>query len=360
MKSRIFPIVIMCLIALTSQAQKTATVKSFTQTTDHISGNNRRNDLNGTPCALVKVQVVDDIERVEGNKIGDIVKQGVEKWVYMCAGSRNMKIHLKNHLPVKVMFQDYHIKGLESNRVYELVVEIPDASVSSFPNERVQTKVNTGIAEMPKRKETLENEMMAAEKTIRSVQERKSQPAYKKVKEKKRGSSTNHEKAVIFGIRAGVNLASLGLNSDVDGKCSMIASFHAGMNMDVRLIDQLHLSTSLLFSQKGYKYEHDWDSQRVETAKAQFIVLPVQLSYRIGLLQINAGPYIEYGLGGEIEYGQRGWTHDTFDYYGALNYGITAGVGVSPVKHFYLGANYEMGLSDYANRNIAISFGYNF
>lgn len=122
----IFSVLLLSIFALGISAQKTATVKSFTQTTDHIAGTDRRNDLNGVPCALVKVQVVDDIGRVEGNKIGEIIDRGVEKWVYMCKGSRNMRIHLKNHLPVKVMFQDYQINGLESNRVYELVIESPD------------------------------------------------------------------------------------------------------------------------------------------------------------------------------------------------------------------------------------------
>jgi hypothetical protein len=129
MKKRIFAIVLLLFVFVFNAAsQKTATVKSFVQTSDHISGADRRKDLNGTPCALVKVQVVDDISRVEGNRIGDIVAKGVEKWVYMCKGSRNMRIHLKNHLPVKIMFQDYQINGLESNRVYELVIETPDAS----------------------------------------------------------------------------------------------------------------------------------------------------------------------------------------------------------------------------------------
>lgn len=124
---------LLCSIScLGISAQKTATVKNFTQTTDHISANDRRNDLNGNPCALVKVQVVDEVTRVEGNKIGNIVDKGVEKWVYMCKGSRNMRVHLKNHLPVKVMFQDYGISGLESNRVYELVIETPNnASTTS-------------------------------------------------------------------------------------------------------------------------------------------------------------------------------------------------------------------------------------
>lgn len=116
----------LCLYCQNLSAQQTATVKSFIQTMDHIPVGDRKNDLNGTPCALVKVQVVDDIERVEGNKIGDIINHGVEKWVYMCKGSRNMRIHFKNHLPVRVTFRDYKINGLESNRVYELVVNTPN------------------------------------------------------------------------------------------------------------------------------------------------------------------------------------------------------------------------------------------
>ena len=120
-------LVFFCVMLVVAMAQKPATVKSFTATADHIPGKERRKDYSGVQCALVKVQVVDDITRVEGNKIGDIVNKGVEKWIYMCKGSRNVRIHLKNHLPVKVMFQNYKINGLESNRVYELVLEIPDA-----------------------------------------------------------------------------------------------------------------------------------------------------------------------------------------------------------------------------------------
>lgn len=110
----------------TLNAQRAATVKSFTKTTDHISLAERRNDFNNNPCALIKVHVVDNIERVEGNRIGEIINKGVEKWIYMCKDSRNIKIHLKNNLPVKVLFKDYQINGLESNRVYELVIDVPN------------------------------------------------------------------------------------------------------------------------------------------------------------------------------------------------------------------------------------------
>ena len=113
------------MFALKVSAQDEASVKSFTLTNDHVSSADRRKDFNGNLCALVKVQVVDEIQRVEGNKIGKIENRGVEKWIYMCKDSRNMKLHLKNHLPIRVVFQDYKINGLESNRVYELIIDTP-------------------------------------------------------------------------------------------------------------------------------------------------------------------------------------------------------------------------------------------
>ena len=109
-----------------TQALAQATVKSMRETTDFIPAADQRRDFNGQLCALVKVQVVDEITDVEGNVMGNIVNKGVEKWVYMAKDSRNMKIHLKNSLPIVVSFRDYDISGLKSNRVYELALNAPD------------------------------------------------------------------------------------------------------------------------------------------------------------------------------------------------------------------------------------------
>ena len=135
-------ILLFCLFWLNVRAQETTKVNSFLETTQHIPLNDRRSDLNGDPCALVKVQVVDNISRVEGNKIGDIVNKGVEKWIFMCKGSRNMKIHLKNNLPVTVKFRDYKINGLESNRVYELILDVPKKQ------DIVPVHENNGVLQM--------------------------------------------------------------------------------------------------------------------------------------------------------------------------------------------------------------------
>lgn len=123
MKFRLLFILFLLQYIIPTTAQNVV-VKSCKLTTDHIPADMRRNDFNGKPCALVKVQVLDEIARVEGNKIGKIVDNGgAEKLVYMCQGTRNMRIHLKKHLPVNIVFQEHSISDLEGNRVYEIVLE---------------------------------------------------------------------------------------------------------------------------------------------------------------------------------------------------------------------------------------------
>ena len=224
-----------------------------------------------------------------------------------------------------------------SSCVYEIVTDtLPD-----YEKKRMQ--------ENEQQREIREAEQVTAKEMERYSREKNwltmSQSQMKASPQSTKARSSDEKKTVTFGIRAGGNLASLGLKGGADGKCSMVTSFHAGVNLDIRFIDHLHLNTALLFSQKGYKYENDYDKERQETVKAQFIMLPVQLSLRFGILQINAGPYVEYGFGGEIEYGRSSRKHDTFDYYKPLNYGVTVGAGLLIGKHFYLGGNYEMGLS---------------
>lgn len=134
-------------VALPVSAQKKtknqSIIQKFELTTDHISSSDRKLDYNNTPCALVKVQATDDITKIEGSKIGDIVDFGGEKWVYMCKGSRKMKLHFANNLPVEVTFSKFNINSLESNRVYVLVVDTPNK-----PQQIVGSAVQMGTCVM--------------------------------------------------------------------------------------------------------------------------------------------------------------------------------------------------------------------
>ena len=105
-------------IAVISQELK---IQSFTLSpTEIIPGNEQRKDLNGEACALVKVQVVDGIDRVEGNIIGNIESRGMEKRLYMTKGTKMFRLYPHGHLPVNITTREYNIERLESNRVYIL------------------------------------------------------------------------------------------------------------------------------------------------------------------------------------------------------------------------------------------------
>lgn len=134
-------LLLLCVAAIGSFAQQ-ATVRSMRLTDGFIPVDHQRRDFNKKLCALVKVQVVDEISSVEGSVMGDIVDRGVEKWVYMAEGTYQFKVHLKNNLPVTVDTRNYGIKSLKSNKVYELVLEV--AQRQQFTTGNLLVSCSTG------------------------------------------------------------------------------------------------------------------------------------------------------------------------------------------------------------------------
>ena len=59
---RLYIILFALITSSVSFAQMDLKVKSMTLTTGHIPAAEKRNDYNGQPCALVKIQVVDEVE----------------------------------------------------------------------------------------------------------------------------------------------------------------------------------------------------------------------------------------------------------------------------------------------------------
>ena len=96
-------------------------VQSFALSpTEIIPSSEQRKDLNGVNCALIKVQVIDGIDRVEGNIIGDIDSRGTEKRIYLTQGTKFFRLYPHSHLPVSITTSEFDIEKLEGNRVYIL------------------------------------------------------------------------------------------------------------------------------------------------------------------------------------------------------------------------------------------------
>lgn len=151
---RAFPTLLTFLILLSLQCKaQQPIVERMTETNEAIPVDDQRRDGNKQLCALIKVKVGYEVTDVEGNVMGDIIHHGNEMWVYMAQGSRNMKIHLKNNLPVRVIFRDYDIDGLKSNRIYELIINAPQSGtdVSSEGNPRknsLQMRISPSYAKI--------------------------------------------------------------------------------------------------------------------------------------------------------------------------------------------------------------------
>ncbi len=117
---------IFCLIAICNMMAQSLIVKSMSESSIDISASHYdRFDINGVPCALVKVQLAAVGARFEGNIIGDVIYKTGEYWVYMSQGSQMLQIKHPNFLPLKVTFQDYGVKAVQSKVTYELTLVIP-------------------------------------------------------------------------------------------------------------------------------------------------------------------------------------------------------------------------------------------
>ena len=110
----------------TARAQKLV-IDDFSQSLNDLTASIQNvKDLNEVPCALIKIWLVDDITRVEGNYVGNLIDRGTEKWVFMTQGSKELRIVSKSYLPLHVRFADYGIDKLESKCTYMLILSRPD------------------------------------------------------------------------------------------------------------------------------------------------------------------------------------------------------------------------------------------
>lgn len=106
-----------------SSARK-LTIESLVLETSDISGSvHQRSDANNSPCALIKIQLVDKIMKVEGQVVGGIIDKGSEKWVYVTEGTRRIKVIPSNYLPFELSTRDYpSIGSFKGRKVYLLKI----------------------------------------------------------------------------------------------------------------------------------------------------------------------------------------------------------------------------------------------
>lgn len=104
-----------------------------------------RVDRNGRMCALIKVYVPDKITGVRGNYIGEPVDYGMEKWIYVTDGCKEIEILFEKHYPLHYRFIDANYPVVSQQMTYVMklreAAEQPPVTQAPAPQTR-QTPVN--------------------------------------------------------------------------------------------------------------------------------------------------------------------------------------------------------------------------
>lgn len=106
-------LMIFCCIFPEAMHAQELTVKSMQSLPMDLSASQYvRKDLNGQPCALVKVQLATMGARFEGNVVGSADFKTNEYWVYMTEGSYMLSVKHPNFVTLSVNFRNWGINGV--------------------------------------------------------------------------------------------------------------------------------------------------------------------------------------------------------------------------------------------------------
>lgn len=117
--------------ALAAQGQEYKVASMTLDQMDLTARTKPRVDLNGRKCAVIKIIVQDNITSVEGNVIGEVESNGMQKVLYVTHDSRQINILFENHLPLKLVFDDYGIKAVTESMVYKIKLESDNEKMSA-------------------------------------------------------------------------------------------------------------------------------------------------------------------------------------------------------------------------------------
>ena len=111
-------------IALSSVAQ-IKIIEVSVATTDISAVTQKRTDLNGNTCALVKVEMASPKAKFQGNIVGEVAYSTSEYWVYVSSGTKHMKIMHPEQPALLIDFSKYGINQLEGGNTYSVKLQVP-------------------------------------------------------------------------------------------------------------------------------------------------------------------------------------------------------------------------------------------
>ncbi len=143
---RIYLIILVCWTMLSVASAQELTVKEMKATNDISASQYRVNDLNGQPCALVKVQLATRGAKFAGSVIGTPEFKNGVYWVYMPAGVKELEVQHNSFVPCHVTFSDYGIQSLQSLTTYVLTLLMPQGGAAPVQVQKLVIKYSPANA----------------------------------------------------------------------------------------------------------------------------------------------------------------------------------------------------------------------
>lgn len=121
---------------LTACGQNEIVVIEFNQSTKDISARtNRRDDVSGTPCALLKIQFPLRGTQFIGDIVGSTSFKTNEYWVYLPQKTRSLEVRHLDFKPLVINFSEHGIESVESNCTYDLCLLAKEKDAPQLYNE---------------------------------------------------------------------------------------------------------------------------------------------------------------------------------------------------------------------------------
>ncbi|QED36773.1 PorT family protein [Antarcticibacterium arcticum] len=156
-----------------------------------------------------------------------------------------------------------------------------------------------------------------------------------------------------FGVKGGVNFATLTGDDADELDAKMKTGFHLGVLAEIMISDKFGIQPEVLYSSQGAKSDvamfEEFGGNVDVDIKLDYIAVPVMLKYFVAPgFSLEAGPQFSFLSKSEIEaeFGGETETEDIKDDTESFDLGAAFGVGYGLPQGFLVQARYVMGFSD--------------
>lgn len=153
------------------------------------------------------------------------------------------------------------------------------------------------------------------------------------------------EAQVRFGLKAGLNMMTLGGDDVEDADIKSKIGFHAGGIVHIPISDNFAIQPELLYSGEGAKSEDGDDRINFNLS---YINVPIMLQYVSSGFHAELGPQVGLLVAAKVDtrIGGVSSDEDIKDQLEGVNFSVAIGAGYRLENGFGFGARYTLGLSN--------------